>query len=99
MAAWALVAMVVWSLFAFGAVYPWAAAPLIPAAAILAALARPTRSATAETRTLDRWFFTSVAAAALKVVPLPPSLRTIVTPQAGTVDSAISLAPDSAGDW
>jgi hypothetical protein len=37
--------MIVWSVFAVGGVYAWAAVPLMVAAVVLAALARPTPGA------------------------------------------------------
>ena len=67
--------MIVWSVVAVGAVYEWAAAPLMLAAALLAALAPPETPGSPETRTLDRLLMASVLAAAVQLVPLPAALR------------------------
>jgi len=83
--------MIVWSVFAVGAVYVWAAAPLMAGAALLAALAPSTPGASRETRTLDALLVASVVAAAAQLVPLPPAIRAAVSPRAKTVVSAASL--------
>ena len=70
-----VIAMIVWSVVAVGAVYEWAAAPLMLAAALLAALAPPETPGSPETRTLDRLLMASVLAAAVQLVPLPAALR------------------------
>jgi len=83
--------MIVWSVFAVGAVYVWAAAPLMAGAALLAALAPSTPGASRETRTPDALLVASVVAAAAQLVPLPPAIRAAVSPHAKTVVSAAWL--------
>ena len=62
---WLLGAMIVWSVFAVGGVYVWAGVPLMVAAVLLAAFARPTPAASRDTRMLDGLLLASVAAAAV----------------------------------
>ena len=91
--------MVVWSLFAVGGVYVWAGVPLMIAALALAAVGRPRPGASRDTRTLDRLLFLVVAATALQLVPLPPSLRAVLSPHADAVRSALVLGETGAGAW
>jgi hypothetical protein len=70
-----------WSLLAFGGVYQWAAAPLIAGAIGAAVAVRPPIG-----RGANRWLDLSVAgllaAVALQLVPLPPSLLGRLAPDA-----------------
>ncbi len=87
--------MIVWSIFAVGGVYAWAALPLMVAIVPLFVLARPTAAASSDTRTLDRWLFVLLAACVLPLVPLPLALRAALSPGAETVRAAMDLQPDA----
>jgi len=91
--------MIVWSLFAVGAVYVWATVPLMAASAVLATLARFQPRPSRETRTLDWMLIASVAAAAAQLVPLSPALRAAVSPHAEAISSAIRLGPPDPAAW
>ncbi len=69
------------------------------AALALAAVGRPRPGASRDTRTLDRLLFLAVAATALQLVPLPPSLRAVLSPHADAVRSALVLGETGAGAW
>ncbi|HEV8693843.1 MAG TPA: O-antigen ligase family protein [Lysobacter sp.] len=86
--------MIAWSIFAVGGVYLWASAPLIAAAAVLAAGFKPRIASSGETRLLDIALIASAAAVALQLVPLPPSF---LTSNAQTVRSTLLLSPNQ--DW
>jgi O-antigen ligase len=98
-ASWLIVAMITWSIFAVGAVYAWAAAPLIGAAALVAVLAPPKLRRTSDTWMLDCCLLVTIAAVALSLAPLPPAVRTVVSPHAAGVASALELMPADANAW
>jgi O-antigen ligase len=91
--------MLVWSVFAVGAVYVWAAAPLTVAAALLVTLAPPNLAVSGETRMLDRLLLVSAAAAAVQLVPLPPAVLRAISPNAAGIPAAIQLLPVDPGGW
>jgi len=91
--------MIVWSVFAVGAVYEWAAAPLMAAAALLAALAPPKAGTSRETRRLDGLLLASVAASAVQLVPLPPAVRAALSPNATRIPADVQLQPIDATAW
>jgi O-antigen ligase len=88
--------MIVWSIFAVGAVYAWAAVPLMVAAALLAGLSPPKPGASRETRMLDALLAASAAAAALQILPLPFFVQAAISPNAWRVPAAIQLQPADA---
>ena len=91
--------MVAWSLFAVGGVYVWAGVPLMIAALALAAVGRPRPGASRDTRTIDRTLVAAVAATALQLVPLPATLRAVLSPHADAVRSALVLGETGASRW
>jgi O-antigen ligase len=88
-----LIAMIVWSVFAVGGVYPWAGVPLMLVAALVAFIARTWPGASQETRTLDRLLLAAVAAAMIQLVPIPPVVRELLSPNARAVRDAVELRP------
>ena len=74
--------MVAWSVFSVGGVYMWAGVPLMVAGAALLSFGRPWHGFSSETRSLDVVLLTLVAVAAAQLVPLPPAVRTLVSPPA-----------------
>ena len=88
-------AALAWSYFAFGAVYEWAAPPLLllSIAALLLARAwpRPRRLA-------DASALAALAVAAFQLVPLPPALGAALSPDAGAFRSQVQLAT-AASAW
>lgn len=95
----AIILLLAWSLLAFGAVYDWAFAP----AAVLALVgAGITASASGSLRArswLDLWLLLVVAVAAFQLVPLPESLRTLLSPNSTAYFARVSLSPPPAGAW
>src|SRR5262245_4258859 len=96
---WVLVAMIVWSIVTVGAVYVWAAAPLMAAAALVATLDPPRPGSSSETRILDRLLLASVGASVLQLVPLPPAVRIAISPNADRIPAAIQLQPIDTLAW
>ncbi len=93
----ALILLLAWSLFAFGAVYDWALAPA--ALLALAGAAWSFRSPLRRRAWLDLWLILLAGVALLQLVPLPESVRTLLSPgQAGYL-ARVSLAPPAAGAW
>ena len=83
--------MVVWSLFAVGGVYMWAGVPLVAAAGVLAAVARPRPGASRETRALDGLLIASAFAIGLQLLPVPSIVRDVVAPHADQIHAATFL--------
>lgn len=96
---WLLGAMIVWSVFAVGGVYEWAGVPLLAAAAVVVVVARPIADTPGDTRALDRSLVATVIAVALQLVPLPQSLRFLLSPHADEIRSAVSLEPIRPDAW
>lgn len=94
-----------WSLFAFGAVYPWAAPPLL----VLTALAAATARARPRAHLVDAALLALPIGMALQLVPLPPALRHALAPSAdefreavrliAPVDAWAPLTLDPSGTW
>ena len=82
-------AAVAWSYFAFGAVYAWAAPPLLLLSVTSLLLARawprPRRPA-------DAAALAALAIVALQLVPLPPPLRDALSPDARAFQAQVQLA-------
>ncbi|HEX6463922.1 MAG TPA: hypothetical protein VFZ98_05700, partial [Vicinamibacterales bacterium] len=97
--AWLLVATIAWAVLAVGGVYPWAAAPLIVAAALAAVLAPAAPLTPPDTRTLDWLLIASVAAATFQLLPLPSALRAVLSPHADTIPAALQLVPIERTTW
>ena len=85
-----LLALVVWSLFAFGGAYAWTTVPIIAGAVALAAIVRPPIAA-AHTRVLDAALGLCLLMPCLQLVPLPPSVRLAASPALARADQALHL--------
>src|SRR5262249_6805367 len=83
-----LVALIVWSLFAFGGAYTWTIIPIVAGAVALAALVRPPVVAS-ETRGLDVAIGLCLLIPCLQLVPLPPSVRLALSPALARIDRAL----------
>jgi len=81
-------AALAWSLFAFGAVYPWAAPPLL---LLALAAAWQARAWPDPRRLTDAALIAVIAAIALQLVPMPPSLQDAVAPAAREFRAAMEL--------
>lgn len=84
-----------WTLFAFGAVYPWASRPAVAASLALLAHVRPTvfRDRTAA---VDAALAALIGYVWLQALPLPPALVAMLSPANGTTLADLSLAFDPA---
>ena len=78
----AVILLLGWAVFSFGAVYPWCRIPLTVAAASLglAGLLRPRTRGTPRARMLVA-FGAVIAAVSIQLVPLPPAVRMLVSPR------------------
>lgn len=88
----AVAAALAWSVFAFGAVYPWAAPPLLVLGLIAMVLARAVPGVR---NPLDASATAIVLAIALQLVPLPPPLRAALSPDSTAYHGAMTLTFDS----
>ena len=77
-----------WALFAFAGAYRWTVVPILAGAGIIAALVRPA-AFRAPHRTLDFALAFCLSITALQLAPLPPDLRSALSPSAGDVDRAL----------
>jgi len=95
----ALILLLAWSLFAFGAVYDWAFAP-VALVAIASGLFSLIYSRRRVSRSwLDLWLLVVATVALLQLVPLPESIRTILSPGIPEYLQRISLTPAGEGAW
>ena len=94
----ALILLLAWSLFVFGAVYDWAFAPVcivaVGGALVSVVHARRTRRSW-----LDVWLLVVAAVALFQLVPLPESLRTLLSPNMPDYLRRVSLTPPVEGAW
>ncbi|MCR4375969.1 MAG: O-antigen ligase family protein [Acidobacteria bacterium] len=98
----ALALLLAWTLFAFGGVYTWTFLPALIASAIGALFAFSRRSAwpaPSGTRLLDAALAGVLAAAAFQLVPLPGSVRALLSPAAADYFSRSRLLPSPADGW
>jgi putative inorganic carbon (hco3(-)) transporter len=84
-------AALAWSVLAFGAVYPWAAPPLL---ALAAAALLLSRAAPAPRSLIDGAALAALAVIALQLVPLPPAAGALLSPEAGAFRAAMTLDYD-----
>ncbi len=98
MAAGLLIATLGWSLFAFGAVYTWALVPVIIAALVACWLARPVIAARGE-RWLDGSLLAMLAAAGLQLIPLPQTVRLMLSPGIADYDARVSITAAGVSGW
>ena len=102
MNAGALAVLLAWTLFAFGGVYTWAFLPSLIATALGALftlLRRPAWREPSGTRLLDAALVVALVAAAFQLVPLPASLRALLSPAEADYFSRILLLPLPADHW
>jgi O-antigen ligase len=95
----ALILLLAWSLFAFGAVYDWAFAPVAVVAiagGVFSLVHAPRR---ASRSWLDLWLLLVATVALLQLVPLPESIRTMLSPAVTDYLQRISLTPPVGGAW
>jgi O-antigen ligase len=91
----ATVAAIAWSYFAFGAVYSWAAPPLLLLSLTALTLARAWPR---PRRLVDAAAVAALAIAALQLVPLPPALQSVIAPEAAAFRGQMQLGA-AAGAW
>lgn len=84
----AVAAALAWSVFAFGAVYPWAAPPLLVLGVIAMVLSR---AAPRARDPLDASATAVILLIALQLVPLPPPLRAALSPDSASFHAAMTL--------
>lgn len=87
-----------WTLFAFGAVYPWASRPAAVASLLLFALTRP-RLFRRSTRLVDFSLTALLAWAWLQFLPLPPDLVNALSPASAGFDSVANLTQFDPNAW
>lgn len=93
----ALILLLAWSLFAFGAVYDWAFAPaaLVAVTGGVWSLRSPLR----RRAWLDLWLILLAGVAGLQLIPMPEGVRAILSPVQAGYFARISLAPPADGAW
>jgi O-antigen ligase len=94
-AAYALVLLAAWTLFALAGRDPWAAAPLVAGALVLGATER-LRIARRGTRLLDAALIACLLVPVLQVIPLRPPLRQTIAPAASAFDRAARIVDPTA---
>lgn len=87
-------AAVAWSFFAFGAVYTWAAPPLLFLSLTALTLARAWPH---PRRLVDAAAVAALALAALQLIPLPPAFQAALAPAAAAFRSQMQLDASTAG--
>lgn len=85
--AFAVSALVAWSLVAFGSVYRWTAWPTMIGAVLLALIEFPRLGGTRALRRFDAALIVFLAAAAMQIVPLPTAVRDVLSPRLATFDA------------
>ena len=95
----AIVLLLAWSLLAFGAVYDWAFMPAAALAVVGAGISLFTSGPFRSRAWLDVWLLVAAAVAAFQLVPLPESLRTLLSPNSTEYFARVSLAPPPPGAW
>jgi putative inorganic carbon (HCO3(-)) transporter len=86
-------ASIAWILIAFAGAQPWTFPPVILALAVCAYLLRP-RVGVVPYRALDLALLCALAWILLQVVPLPPALRAVLSPNADAIDRALRFDGD-----
>jgi len=98
----ALALLLAWTLFAFGGVYSWAFVPSLVMSVIgilFSVSQRASSPAPRGTRLLDVALLVMLAAAAFQLVPLPGSLRALLSPAEADYFSRVMLLPRSQEGW
>jgi O-antigen ligase len=84
-------ALLVWSLLAVGAVYPWGAAPIAVVSTGLALVLRPRLGGTRTFAWLDGALLVFLLAGLLQLVPLPRALLTRLSPNVSAFEAAFRV--------
>jgi O-antigen ligase len=95
----ALILLLAWSLFAFGAVYDWAFAPVALLATAGGLFSLFHARSCASRSWLDVWLLVVVAVALLQLVPLPESIRAVLSPNLSGYLQRGSLVAPVEGVW
>jgi hypothetical protein len=93
----ALILLLGWSLFAFGAVYDWALAPVVLLATIgglATVISRRHHRAW-----LDLWLLIVATVAVLQLVPVPSAIRDLLSPNQSAYLARVSLALPAGDVW
>ena len=102
MMAAALSLLLAWTLLAFGAVYEWALWPALVATLLgvaVTAVHRRGRGRAPHTQWLDFFLVLTIVAAAAQLVPLPVSIRNVLSPGAADFVARTRLAIAPAPTW
>lgn len=94
-----IILLLAWSLLAFGAVYDWAFAPAAVLALAGAGISFFTSGSNRSRSWLDVWLLLAALVALFQLVPLPESLRTLLSPNSSAYFARVSLAPPPPGAW
>jgi O-antigen ligase len=95
----ALILLLAWSLFAFGAVYDWAFGP-VALLAIVCGIASFFTHRSRHARTwLDVWLLVVATVALVQLVPLPESIRSLLAPNMPDYLRRVSLTAPVADAW
>ena len=90
-----LVFILAGSLAAFGGIYAWAIPPIVVGALVLTAVTwRQPDDPSRDVRALDWSIGVLIAAIAVQIIPLPSTLRSLLSPHLSTVEHAVR--PDAA---
>lgn len=89
---WLLVLTLTGALAFFGGWYPWTTVPIF-LASLLVALSnrRHTFHSPRASRSVDRWLLAVAVAIGLQLIPLPPALNAVLSPQAARVRGTLRL--------
>ena len=90
--------IVSWTLFAFGAVYPWASRPAAAATVLLFLIARP-RLFRERTWPVDLSIVVILAYGWLQIAPLPPGIVNALSPASDAFHRAVNLAAFDPAAW
>jgi capsular exopolysaccharide synthesis family protein len=92
------VLIVAWTLFAFGAVYPWASRPAAAATLLLFLFSRPTLFRDS-TWAVDGAIVALLAYGWLQCLPLPGALVNVLSPASAAFHQRLSLTPFDPAAW
>lgn len=87
-----------WTLFAFGAVYPWVSRPAAAASLLVFLIARP-RLFRSRTFAVDASLSAVLAFGWLQWIPLPPGLVNVLAPASDAFQRSVRLTAFDPGAW
>lgn len=87
-----------WTLFVFGAVYPWASRPAAAATLLLFLIARP-RMFRGSTGAVDACIIAILAFYGLQLAPLPPGIVNMLSPASDAFHRAVDLTQFDPNVW